>query len=149
MPIEENPPTASRSAAGQHHPNPLTEPKSRNAPLAPRPLQCVVRATRGRSRREAALVTKRFLYCPASLAEHQFQASLDRAMISTRGKLTRSVRNALSMLRIWDTLITESHGSLDWRLSKSTLPGAWGRRTLDVTTATITVLMRLSLKGSL
>lgn len=28
---------------GPHRPNPLTEPKSCNAPLAPRPLQCVVR----------------------------------------------------------------------------------------------------------
>jgi len=31
---------------GPHHPQPLTEPKSRNAPLFPRPLQCVVRPPR-------------------------------------------------------------------------------------------------------
>ena len=36
-------PNAKSSAAGPHHPRLLTGPPSREAPLSPRPLQCVVR----------------------------------------------------------------------------------------------------------
>jgi hypothetical protein len=38
-------PNAKAQRRGQHYPKPLTEPKSRHAPLAPRPLQCVVSRT--------------------------------------------------------------------------------------------------------
>jgi hypothetical protein len=42
MPDSFQKPNAPAQRRGQNHPQPLTEPKSPNAPLAPRPLQWVV-----------------------------------------------------------------------------------------------------------
>jgi hypothetical protein len=66
------------------------------------------------------LLSRRRVSCTARLHKPStsFKPASTQPMISARSRLTRSVRNALSMVRIWDTLITESLGSLDWCLSK-------------------------------
>ncbi len=59
---------------------------------------------------------------------------------------TFSVRNALSSVMIWLTLITESLLSLDSFFGNKLLPGASISRRLDVMTAARTVFILLSLK---
>jgi len=56
---------------------------------------------------------------------------------------TRSIKNDLSKVNSWETLTTDSLDSRLCRRGSSTLPGAAAKLTLDVTTATRTVRIRL------
>ena len=59
---------------------------------------------------------------------------------------TRSVSKALSTVMIWETFTTEGFERPDPLGGSRTFPGASARRRLEVMTAAMTVLMRLSLK---
>lgn len=61
--------------------------------------------------------------------------------------LTLDVSSERSKVMSCETLITEAFGSPASDFAKRTLPGAAAKARLDVTTATMTVAMRLSLKG--
>jgi len=58
-----------------------------------------------------------------------------------------SVKNDLSIVMIWDTLITLSLGSFDFFFESIMLPGAAASRRFVVITAAITVLILLSLNS--
>ncbi len=57
------------------------------------------------------------------------------------------VSSVRSKVRIYDTLTTDGLDKPESDLAKRTLPGASANARFDVTTATMTVAMRLSLKG--
>src|SRR4030095_13042109 len=59
----------------------------------------------------------------------------------------RSVSRALSTVKSWETLMTESLGSFVSLVRHKTLPGASASRRFDVMAATITVCIRLSLNA--
>ena len=58
-----------------------------------------------------------------------------------------SVKYDLSMVIIWETLITLSLGNFDFLEESKTLPGAAARRVFDVITTAIIVLILLSLNS--
>lgn len=69
--------------------------------------------------------------------------SSTRAMASLGNALTRKVRSTLSIVSSCDTLTTDARGRPASALPRRTLPGASANATLDVMTATTTVLIRL------
>ena len=69
--------------------------------------------------------------------------SSTRAAAWLGNALTRKLSSALSTVRSCDTLTTDARGRPASDLPRRTLPGASANATLDVMTATTTVLMRL------
>lgn len=91
-------------------------------------------------------------HSPSSCKAQRLSTSLSPS--STRRKVPadsiamRSVSIALSTVINWETLITESLGSVVSLLRHWTFPGASARRRFEVITATMTVRIRLSLNSS-
>lgn len=69
------------------------------------------------------------------------------AMIELESEWTFSVKYDLSMVIIWETLITLSLDSFDFSEGSKTLPGAATKRIFDVITTAIIVLILLSLNS--